>query len=114
MPLPFVIGVSLNGNFLFWEILGPEVASDNSCWTEYVLKKSKYSKQYERLLAGLRDARLEANLTQTQVGKKFGAHASFVSKCESGERRIDVVELARFCKLYGVSLSEFLESIGLA
>lgn len=79
-----------------------------------MVKKSRYSKQYERLLRALREARLEAEMTQAQVGKKFGAHASFVSKIESGERRIDVIELARFCKLYDVSLSDFLTEIGLA
>ena len=62
------------------------------------------------MLAVLREAREEAGLTQTVVGKQFGAHASFVSKCESGERRIDVIELADFCKIYGVTLADFLES----
>ena len=52
-------------------------------------------------------------MTQTEVAKKFGAHASFVSKCETGERRIDVVELAEFCRLYGVTVSELLSNAGL-
>jgi hypothetical protein len=43
------------------------------------------------------------------VAKHFGAHASFVSKVESGERRLDVVELADFCRLYGVRLAAFLK-----
>jgi hypothetical protein len=47
-----------------------------------------------------------------QVGAAFGAHASFISKCESGERRIDVVELAEFCRLYKVSLAKFLSAAG--
>ncbi len=77
------------------------------------MKKSLHSKKYSRLLAVLREARKDAGLTQTQVAAKFGAHASFVSKCESGERRIDAVELAEFCGLYGVKLSEFLKLAGL-
>ncbi len=72
------------------------------------MKKSRYTKKYERLLVTLREVRKAASLTQVEVAKKFGAHASFVSKCESGERRIDVVELADFCRVYGVSLIEFL------
>ncbi|QDT38386.1 helix-turn-helix domain-containing protein [Stratiformator vulcanicus] len=76
-------------------------------------KKSRYTQNYERLLAALRAARHEAGLTQAEVGKKFGSHASFVSKIESGERRIDVVELAEFCRCYGVTLVEFLESAGI-
>jgi len=38
---------------------------------------------------------------------------SFVSKVESGERRVDVVELADFCRIYGIRLSAFLKRIGL-
>ena len=77
------------------------------------MKKSTFTKQYALLLDALKQARLEAGLTQTDVGRKFGSHASFVCKCESGERRIDVIELAFFCKLYGVSLFDFLKRIPL-
>ena len=58
--------------------------------------------------------RKDAGMTQTQVAKKFGTHASFVSKCESGERRIDVLELAKFCDIYRVDLTEFLKQLGIA
>jgi transcriptional regulator with XRE-family HTH domain len=61
----------------------------------------------------LRTARQEAGLTQVQVAKHFHTHASFVSKVESGERRIDVIELADFCDLYGVRLASFLRKAGL-
>ena len=77
------------------------------------MKKSRYNSKYQRVLSTLRDARREAGLTQVEVGKKFGAHASFVSKCESGERRIDVVELAQFCRIYGVTTTDFLKRVGL-
>jgi transcriptional regulator with XRE-family HTH domain len=72
------------------------------------MKKSRFSQKYGRLLKALRESRRAAGLTQTRVAKHFGTHASFVSKIESGERRIDVVELAEFCRLYGVKLGEFL------
>jgi transcriptional regulator with XRE-family HTH domain len=78
------------------------------------MAKSRHSKQYERLLHELRQMRKAAGLTQTAVGAKFGAHASFVSKIESGERRIDVVELHEFCRLCGVPLTTFLARVGLA
>ncbi len=73
------------------------------------MKKSRFSKSYIRLLEELRKARKDAGFTQTAVAKHFGAHASFVSKIESGERRVDVVELAEFCRLYRVKLADFLE-----
>ena len=77
------------------------------------MEKSRHSKKYEQFLAALRQARKDAGLTQTEVAAHFGAHASFVSKCETGERRVDVVELAEFCRLYGVKLSSFLRNAGL-
>lgn len=78
-----------------------------------IMKKTRYTINYNRMLRVLRETRKEAGLTQAQVGRAFGSHASFVSKCESGERRIDVIELAEFCRLYGVSLAEFLKNADL-
>ena len=77
------------------------------------MEKSRYSKEYAQLLRALRQVRKEAGLTQTEVAQHFDAHASFVSKCESGERRIDVVELAEFCRLYGIKLTDFLRKANL-
>lgn len=77
------------------------------------MRKSRYTKKYEQLLAVLRQARKDAGLTQMQVGRKFGAHASFVSKIESGERRVDVVELSDLCRVYGISLASILRSAGI-
>jgi transcriptional regulator with XRE-family HTH domain len=73
------------------------------------MKKTRHSRRYHRLLVVLREIRESAGFTQKDVAAKFGAHASFVSKCESGERRIDVVELADFCRVYGTSVPEVLE-----
>jgi transcriptional regulator with XRE-family HTH domain len=70
--------------------------------------------EYTRFLERLRAARNQAGLTQAEVAARLGRPQSFVSKCESGERRIDVVELADFAKLYGKRLSYFLGRTGRA
>src|SRR4051794_7084996 len=80
----------------------------------HAMQKSPYTENYQRLLEALRQARKNAGLTQLDVAERLGTYASYVSKCESGERRIDVVELAEFCQLYGVALAEFLKSAGLS
>jgi transcriptional regulator with XRE-family HTH domain len=67
-----------------------------------------YSSHYRAFLKQLRRARLEAGLTQADVAKKLGCHQSFVSKCESGERRVDVIELARFARIYGKPFPFFI------
>jgi len=67
-----------------------------------------YSEAYGRFLVRLREARRQANLTQEKVARRLKRPQSYVSKCESGERRVDVVELAAFAKLYRKGLDYFL------
>ena len=77
------------------------------------MKKLRFSAKYKRLLKTLRTVRQEAGLTQEEVAKHFEAHASFISKIESGERRIDVVELAELCRLLGMKLTDLLARAGI-
>ena len=72
------------------------------------MQKSVYTRKYRRLIESLREARLAANLTQSDAGKALKRHQSFVSKIESGERRIDVIELVELCSLYKTSVVEIL------
>lgn len=76
------------------------------------MDKTQHSRKYLQLLKALRDARKQAGLTQLDVAAKLGTYASYVSKCESGERRIDVAELAAFCRIYKINLFSFLRSVG--
>jgi len=57
----------------------------------------------------LRKARKEMGLTQVEVSKKLKRPQSYVSKCEAGEQRIDVVELNKFEKLYKKELTHFIK-----
>jgi transcriptional regulator with XRE-family HTH domain len=70
---------------------------------------SIYSVRYKAFLARLRDARLEAGLTQIEVAQKLNQPQSYVSRCESGERRVDVVELIDFALIYKKPLSYFVD-----
>jgi transcriptional regulator with XRE-family HTH domain len=62
----------------------------------------------ERLQTLLREVRTEAGLTQTDVAQALGQPQSFVSKYESGERRLDILELRDVCKVLGSSLTQFI------
>lgn len=66
-----------------------------------------WSPEYKAFLKKLRQARKEAGLTQVQAAKKLGKPQSYVSKCESGERRVDVVELRKYAKLYKKTVGFF-------
>ena len=69
---------------------------------------ARRSAAYRLFLMRLREARLAAGLTQVQVSTKLRRPQSFVSKCESGERRVDVVELQEFASLYRKDLTFFV------
>ena len=74
-----------------------------------MLPPEQYAARYERFLSRLREARRRAGLTQAEVVARLGKPQSFVSKCESGERRVDFVELLQFSELYGVQVSFFVQ-----
>jgi transcriptional regulator with XRE-family HTH domain len=74
-------------------------------------RKSLYSSEYERFLQLLRKAREAAGLTQIEAARRLNRPQSFVSKCESGERRVDVVELVQFCRVYGTNTLNFLKKL---
>lgn len=63
----------------------------------------------DRFLRRLRQAREEAGLTQVAAARALRKPQSFVSKCETGERRVEAIELKDFAKLYRVSLNFFFE-----
>jgi len=70
--------------------------------------KSVHSGRYRQFLGRLRAARHDAGLTQLEVARALGVGQSLISKCEAGERRVDVVELEDFARLYRKPLSFFL------
>ena len=68
-------------------------------------------KQRERriLLHVLRELRIQRNLTQDQMAKAMGAKQAFVSKYETGERRLDFLDLVAICDVLGMSIVKFAE-----
>lgn len=62
--------------------------------------------RHEVLAQLLRDLRIMANLTQTEVAASLDKPQSYVSKYESSERRLDLVELSDLCPILGLTLPE--------
>jgi transcriptional regulator with XRE-family HTH domain len=77
------------------------------------MDKTIFQKDYSLFLSHLRAARKEAGLTQIEVATRLRQTQSFVSKCERGERRIDIVELRAFCRAIGVPLAQFVRQFEL-
>ncbi len=75
------------------------------------MKKSRYSQPQEKLQYLLRKARLSAGLRQTDLAKSLKRPQSFVSKYESGERTLDVLELKQICQALEISLTTFIKQL---
>ena len=75
------------------------------------MEKSIFTQDYTLFLLLLRNVRKAASLTQEQVAERLQQTQSFVSKCERGERRIDVIELRAFCKAIGIPFEDFTQQL---
>ncbi len=60
----------------------------------------------------LRKAREGAGISQSRAAEKLGRPQSYVSRCETGAHRVDVVELEEFGRLYNKSIQFFLDGPG--
>jgi len=63
------------------------------------------------LQALLREVRTEAGLRQADLAEQLRLPQSFVSKYESGERRLDILELRQVCEVLRVPLQEFIRRL---
>ena len=68
---------------------------------------STYQRAYKEFLTRLRQARVDAGLLQTEASALLGKSRTFVSKCELGERRVDVIEAQQFAKIYKKKFTYF-------
>lgn len=75
------------------------------------MKKNLYTQRQRILLDLLRKTREEAGLRQDDVAERLGRPQSFVSKYESGERRLDILELYDVCEVLGTTLSNFVRTL---
>lgn len=55
--------------------------------------KTLGSNRHKALIAFLIERREAAGMTQAQLAERLGEYQSFVARLESGQRRVDVVEL---------------------
>lgn len=75
------------------------------------MEKSVFTDEYRVLLELLREMREAANVTQVQLAENLKQSQSFVSKCERGERRLDLIQLRTICELLGTTLVEFVKEL---
>ena len=75
------------------------------------MDKSIYSEAYLGFLDQLREVRIGQGVTQEELATRLGTTQSFISKCERGERRIDLVEARLFCEALDVDFISFVTTL---
>jgi transcriptional regulator with XRE-family HTH domain len=75
------------------------------------VKKNVYISQRNRLINLLREMRIEAGLTQIELAALIEKDQTYVSKYESGERRLDILEVREICQAIGTSLEAFARKL---
>lgn len=82
---------------------------------------SLHDQRYRQVIQRLVAARKRKGLSQVAVAQRLRLDPqepdkrppqSFVSKCETRERRLDVIELAEFARVYEVTVGELLGESG--
>lgn len=71
--------------------------------------KTIYSRDHLLIIDRLKQARAQADLDQAEVAKLLGKSQSYISKIEAGQRKIDIIQLKDFAKIYKKNLSFFIE-----
>ncbi|HUT10787.1 MAG TPA: helix-turn-helix transcriptional regulator [Thermoguttaceae bacterium] len=72
------------------------------------MSKRSPPSQQNALLSLLREIRSDAGLRQVDLAEKLGQPQPYVSRYESGERRLDILELRQVCDAVGIKLEEFV------
>ena len=72
------------------------------------MNKTIYTQDHKKLVDKLKQARIEAKFDQKKVAGLLGVTQSYISKVESGQRKIDVIQLSNFAKIYRKSLNYFI------
>ena len=73
------------------------------------MEKSIYTKSYSHLVDQLKKARKQKRLKQSDVARKLIRTQSYISKIESGQLRLDIVQLKEISRLYKKQLDFFIK-----
>lgn len=67
--------------------------------------------EHNQLRDALLNARRKKGLTQVEIANSLGKPQSFVSKYESGERRLDVIEFIEVCQALKIDPSTIIKQL---
>lgn len=90
----------------FWNINETNITY---CRSYVNMDKTIFTQSHKNLVKQLIRARKEAGLNQQEAAGKLGRTQSYISKLESGQRRVDVVQLRELAAVYKKKLDFFIE-----
>lgn len=73
-----------------------------------MVNKSIHNKEYKTVIRLLRNVREERGITQGQLAELLGCSQTVISKIETSERRLDIIELRKICMLLNISFIDFI------
>lgn len=75
------------------------------------MDKSIHSHLYHQVIGRLRSKREMGGVTQAQLAELLNVNQVFVSKVETCERRLDIIELHQICKVLNISFVDFIAEV---
>ena len=73
------------------------------------MDKSIHATQYRTMIKLLREMREERKITQEQLAERLHVKQAFISKVETCERRLDMIELRQICQSLGIAMTDFIQ-----
>ena len=75
------------------------------------MDKSIHSHLYHQVIGRLRSKREMGGVTQAQLAELLKVNQAFISKIETCERRLDIIELHHICQVLGISFVGFIQEV---
>lgn len=72
------------------------------------MRKTIHTDRGRQLAGMIRESRESKGVTMRQLAERLDRPHTVIAKIESGERRVDLVELEAICDALGISLVEFV------
>ncbi len=70
-----------------------------------------HTPEYRQFLVLLKELRTNQKISQVELAGRLKTTQQYVSRCESGQRRLDVVELDYWCEALDVNGADFFGRI---
>ncbi|MDF7774282.1 helix-turn-helix transcriptional regulator [Sphingomonas sp. AOB5] len=74
-------------------------------------RKSAFEPQYIEIIDRLIARRRAVGMSQVELAAQYGEEQTFISRMERKQRRMDVWEFVRFCRILNVDPAEVLKGL---